>query len=77
MSSEMTEFEKEIYDFIRKHGEMLTSDIPTRLSGAIPNMKNKGVIEIFRRQTSRWAPKKRKFVRIRSFKSDSKEGSMA
>ena len=74
MSSELTEFENEIYDFIRKHGDVLTTDIPTRLSGAIPNMKNKGVIEIFKKNTSRWAPKKRKFVRARSFKSDSKGG---
>ncbi len=70
-SDSLTEFEKEVYDFIKKRGEMLTSNIPTRMSGAIPNLKNKGAIEVFKKRTSRWAPKKRKFVRIKGSENDS------
>lgn len=62
MSDKLTEFEKEVSDFIKARGEILTSDMPTRMSGAIPNLKNKGMIKVFRKLTSRWASKKRTFV---------------
>jgi hypothetical protein len=71
MSDKLTEFEKKVYDFIEGRGEMLTSNLPTRMSGALPNLKKKGVIDVFKRRTSRWVPKKRKFVRITSPRSGS------
>lgn len=70
-SHKLTGFEKEVYDFIKGRGEILTSNMPIRMSGAIPNLKNKGVIEVFKKRTSRWASKKRKFVRIRGSRSGS------
>ena len=71
MLSKLTEFEKEVYDFIKGHAEILTSNIPTRMSGAIPSLKNKGVIEVFKKGTSRWTSKKRKFARIKGSRNDS------
>jgi len=71
MSDKLTGFEKEVYDFIKGHGEILTSNMPIRMSGAIPNLKNMRVIEVFKKRTSRWASKKRKFVRISGSKSGS------
>jgi len=71
ISDKLTEFEKEVYDFIGGRGEILTSNVPTRMGGAIPNLKNKGVIEVFKKSTSRLASKKRKFVRIRGSKNGS------
>jgi hypothetical protein len=71
MSDKLTKFEKKIYDFIKEHGEILTSSMPTRMSGAIPNLENKGVIEVFRKNTSRWASRKRKFVRVRGSRNGS------
>jgi hypothetical protein len=71
MSDKLTKFEKKIYDFIKEHGEILTSNMPTRMSGAIPNLENKGVIEVFRKNTSRWASRKRKFVRVRGSRNGS------
>ena len=65
MVNKLTEFEKEVYDFIKGHGVILTSNMPPGMSGVIPNLKNKGVIEVFKKRTSRWASKKRKFVRIK------------
>ena len=66
LASKLTKFEKEVYDYIKKHGEILTSSMPIRMSGIIPALKNNGVIEVFKKRTSRWAEKKRKFVRIKS-----------
>ena len=71
MSGKLTEFEKEVYDLIKERGEMLTSNVPTRMSGAIPSLDRKGVIEVFKKSTSRWASKKRKFVRIRGLNDGS------
>lgn len=65
MSKELTDFEREVYGFVKKRGEMLTSNMPLRMMGAIPNLKNKGLVEVIKRRTSPWNPKKRKFVKVR------------
>lgn len=36
MSKNLTDFEKEVYDFVKERGEMLTTNIPSRMSGAVP-----------------------------------------
>jgi hypothetical protein len=68
MSKNLTDFEKEVYDFVKERGEMLTTNIPSRMSGAVPNLKNKGLIEIYKKTMSRWASKKRKFIRTKEIK---------
>lgn len=65
MPDELTAFEQEVYAFVKARGEILTTDMPRWMSGVIPNLKNKGVIEVFKKKTSRWASKKRKFVKVR------------
>jgi len=64
MSKELTEFEKEVYSFIKECGEVLTSNIPPKMMGTIPHLKNKGLVEVYKKTTSPWASKKRKFVRV-------------
>lgn len=64
LSKGLTEFEKEVYSFIKKHGEVLTSNIPPRMMGVVPHLKNKGLVEVYRRFTNPWASKKRRFVRV-------------
>jgi hypothetical protein len=66
LSKKLTEFEKDVYDFIRKRGELLTTDIPARMMGAIPNLKNKGLLKVFKKGTSPWSSKKRKFVKAKN-----------
>jgi hypothetical protein len=70
MTEELTEFEKKVADFLAGRGEVLTSNMPAQMSGALPNLKRKGVVDIFKRRTSRRAPKKRTFVRLRRTKND-------
>jgi hypothetical protein len=62
MSDDLTDFESEVLDFLKKRGDMLTTNIPPRMSGAIPNLRQKGFVDVYKRTTSRWASKKRKFV---------------
>lgn len=77
MSKGLTSFEKEVYRFIKEHGEVLTSNIPLRMRGAVPHLKNKGLVEVYKRFTNRWASKKRKFVRvINSVEIREKEGDV-
>jgi len=64
LSKELTDFEREVYRFIKRRGELLTTNIPVRMMGSIPNLKNKGLIDVFKRRTSPWGSKKRKFVRV-------------
>ena len=66
MSKELTEFEKDVYDFIKKRGELLTTNIPVKMMGAIPNLKNKGLVEVFKKRTSSWSSKKKKFVKAKN-----------
>jgi len=65
MKREMTGFEKQVYDYIKERGELLISNMPVRMMGAIPNLKNMGLVEVYKEFTNRWASKKRKFVKIR------------
>jgi len=42
---------------------MIVSNVPKSMSGAIPNLKNAGLIETFRKPASPWASKKKTFVK--------------
>jgi alpha-L-fucosidase len=61
----LTELEKEVYDFVKARGEVLTTNIPTRMRGSIPNLRDKGLIEVYKKITSERRMKKRKFLRIK------------
>ncbi|NIR88112.1 hypothetical protein GWO13_11445 [Candidatus Bathyarchaeota archaeon] len=60
----MTDFEKRVYSFIKERGEVLTSNMPPRMMGAVPNLKNMGLVKIYKKRLSPWTSKKRKFVRV-------------
>ena len=63
MSRKLTEFEKKVYDFIKGHDEMIVSNVPENMSGAIPNLKSAGLLETFRKPANPWAAKKKTFVK--------------
>jgi hypothetical protein len=63
LSQELTDFEKQVYDFIKEREEVLISSIPARMRGAIPTLKKVGLIEIFKKRMAPRASKKRKFVK--------------
>jgi hypothetical protein len=65
LSRKLTEFEKKVYDFIKEHNEMIVSDVPKNMKGAIPNLKNAGLLETFRKPTNPWASKKQLFVKTK------------
>ena len=63
MSRKLTKFEKQVYDFIKEHNEMIVSNVPKKMSGAIPNLINAGLLETFRKPATSWASKKKTFVK--------------
>ena len=63
MSMKLTEFEKKVYDFIKERDEMIVSNVPKNMSGAIPNLINAGLLESYRKPTSPWTSKKKTFVK--------------
>ncbi|MCK4320404.1 hypothetical protein KAW11_02215 [Candidatus Bathyarchaeota archaeon] len=63
---DLTEIEKKTYEFIKKIGEIQPKNMPDRrMVGAVINLKNKGLVEIYKKYTSRYRRKKRKFVRVK------------
>lgn len=64
LSNRLTDFEEEVYLFIKDRREVLTSNLPPRMMGAIPNLKNKGLVEVHKKRVTPWASKKRKYVRV-------------
>jgi hypothetical protein len=62
--SKLTKFEKKVFDLIKGQGEIQISDLPMRMHGAIPKLKNNGLIKTYRKPTTPWASKKHTFVKI-------------
>jgi len=65
VSEGLTKLEREVYELIKNSGEIMTTSIPPKLRGAIPNLINKGLVEVYKRHTSPWSSKKRKFLRVK------------
>ena len=61
--SKLTKFEKKVYDFIKEQGEVQISNMPKKMWGAILNIKNAGLIKTYKKPTTPWASKKKKFVK--------------
>ena len=63
----LSETEKKTLDFIRDVGEIQTNNLLNkRMWGAIPNLENLGLVEVFKKYTSSFRSRKKKFVRIKN-----------
>lgn len=70
----LTRIEKETLNFLEEVDEIRTRNIrDKRMVGAIATLKNKGLVEIYKRYTSRSRRKKKKFVRVKINKMITKE----
>ena len=65
MSRDLTRLENEVYELIKRSGEMLTTSVPDKMRGAIPNLVNKGLVEVYKTRTSLWSERKSKFLRVK------------
>lgn len=63
---ELTEIERKTYDFVKEVGEIQTTNLPNkRMWGAIPNLRNMGLVEVYKKYTSYFRSRKKKFVIIK------------
>ena len=69
MSETLNDFEREVYAFITARGALLTTNVPKRMMGAIPHLEKKGLVDIVKRRTSPWGPRKKKFVIVKNVDS--------
>lgn len=62
---ELSGIRKETYDYLKAVGEIQTTNLPDkRMWGAIPNLVELGLVEVFKKYTSYFRNRKKKFVRI-------------
>jgi len=65
LEESLTPTERNLYEFIKKSGEVMTSNLPSKMMGALPQLIRKGIVEVYKKQTTPWSTKKKKFVRIK------------
>ena len=63
LDKKITAFEQQVYDYIKERGNLIVSDVPKNMRGAIPTLKNAGLVETFRKPVTQWASKKKTFVK--------------
>ncbi len=59
---ELTPVEEKVYKMIG-NSEVMCKQIPQKLSGAIPALVKKGLVEVFKQRTSPYTDKKAKYIR--------------
>ena len=63
---DLTKIERKTYEFIKEAGEIQPKNMPDgRMVGAVANLKNKGLVEIYKKYTSIFRRKKKKFVKAK------------
>lgn len=63
---ELSRIEKKTYNFIKDAGEIQTTNIPDKhMCGAVASLKNMGLVEVFKKYTSYYRKRKKKFVKIK------------
>jgi hypothetical protein len=65
MPSNLTRIETEVYELIKKSGEINTTNLPFKLRGVVPQLIKKGLVEAYKRPTSPWTHKKKKFLKVK------------
>lgn len=61
----LTEVEREVYELILRAGDLMAKDVPFKLSGVIPHLVRKELVEVYKRPASSSSRKKQKFLRVK------------
>ena len=68
MLEKLSLIEKETYDFIKGVGEIQTKNLPDkRMIGAVASLKDKKLLKIYKRYTSVFRRKKKKFGKAKNY----------
>jgi hypothetical protein len=64
---ELSELEEKTYNFIKAAGEVQTTNIHDKhMCGAIARLNSMGLVEVFKKYTSYYKKRKKKFVRVKN-----------
>ncbi len=61
----LTKVERDVYELIRRAGEIMAKDVPLKKAGVIPSLVRKELVEVFKKPASSMSRKKHKFLRIK------------
>jgi hypothetical protein len=62
---DLSELERKTYEIIEEAGEIQPKNLPDRMVGAVTNLKNRGLVEVYKKYTSLFRRKKKKFVKVK------------
>jgi len=63
---ELSELQRKTYNYIKEAGELQTTNLPDkRMWGVIPNLVEMDLVEVFKKYTSYFKSRKKKFVKIK------------
>jgi hypothetical protein len=63
---DLTPFVFRVFEFIKNSDELLTTDVPSKIMGAVPHLISKGLIEVYKKPISFSTNKKRKFLKVKT-----------
>ncbi|MGD2200255.1 MAG: hypothetical protein PVJ38_01320 [Candidatus Bathyarchaeota archaeon] len=64
MTESLSDVERTVYELISRAGEIMAKDIPSKMAGAVPSLKNKGLVEVYKKPASLVSRKKQTFIRV-------------
>ncbi|MCW3992359.1 MAG: hypothetical protein NWE79_06600 [Candidatus Bathyarchaeota archaeon] len=57
--------ERAVYELIFRAGDLMAKDLPFKMSGVVPSLVRKGLVEVYKRPASSNSRKKQKFLRAK------------
>jgi hypothetical protein len=65
MEENLSYVEKEAYELIKTRGEIMAKQLPVNLSGAVPQLVRKNLVEVIKKEVSPFSSKKLKYIRLK------------
>jgi hypothetical protein len=61
----LSQVEKAVYELILRAGDLMAKDVPFKMSGVIPSLVRKGLVESYKRPATPGSKKKQTFLKCK------------
>jgi len=61
----LSQVERTVYELILRAGDLMAKDIPHKMTGVIPSLKRKGLVESYKRPATPGSKKKQTFLKAK------------
>ena len=61
----LSKIERAVYNLILSAGDLMAKDVPSKMTGVIPSLKRKGLIEAYKRPATPGSRKKQTFLKAK------------